>query len=86
MKLTDLLSQRNHAGREPDFSHMPKQTVEDYIALKLKKRNTEKDAQRIAEIEAIIRYKPSSRKQKRTHAPRGSHESAEAYLRRVLFN
>ena len=67
-------------SREADFSHMSMKTIDQYIHLKMKESLTEEEAQRIAEIEANIRYKTSNREPHIPQSPRGENESGEEYI------
>lgn len=84
MKLTELLALRSKDNRMADFSHMPAETIKEFIHLKMKKSLTDEEVQRLTEIEGDIRYKPGSREQHVPQAPRGSGESAEEYVKRIL--
>jgi len=84
MKLTELLNQRMHTNREPDFSHMPTETVSEYLELRMKESLTAEETRRLAEIEGDIRYKPGSREPHVPQAPWGPNETAEEYVRRII--
>lgn len=81
MKLTELLALRTKDNRVADFSHMPTETIKDFIHLKMKKSLTGDEVQRLTEIHGDIRYKTVGRVLHVSQAPQGYDESAKEHVK-----